>query len=288
MKKNGAIKIRRKRSGIIFLTVTVLFFWYLPQIRQGWQIRKEQEDAVQTYISETKEVRENEKEKNEEKRNREEQNEEEQKPDERDQNLFRRVDFAKLRLKNREIRAWIRIPGCDLDTPVVRGTDDRYYLTHNAFGEERIYGCIFAPCDTPEDFSERHIILFGHNMRDGTMFGGLKKYREASFGQKYPYLYLYLPGKIWRFRLVSVEETDAKSDVYRIGGWKERDWEVWLQERKENSLVSWSIDEKKLYKILTLSTCIGDGSSTQRLVVHAALEKIFETDAGRKEGSVLE
>lgn len=270
------------------MTVTVLFFWYLPQIRQGWQIREEQKDAVQTYISETKEVRDNEKEKNKEKRNREEQNEEQQKPDERDQNLSRRVDFVKLRLKNREIRAWIRIPGCDLDTPVVRGTDDRYYLTHNAFGEEKIYGCIFAPCDTPEDFSERHIILFGHNMRDGTMFGGLKKYRKASFGQKYPYLYLYLPEETWRFRIFGVEETDAKSDVYRIGGWSERDWDVWLQERKENSVVSWTMDEKTLHKVLTLSTCIGDGSNMQRLVVHAALEKIFETDAGRKEGSVLE
>lgn len=256
-----------------------LLFWYLPQLGQSWQIRKEQKEMIQMYVRTEKEQK-NKEEKNEEMQN--------QIPADTDLNLFRKVNFVELRLKNREICAWIWIPGCGLDTPIARGKDDGYYLTHNAFGEERIYGCIFAPRDTPEDFSERHTILYGHNMRDGTMFGGLKKYREASFEQEYPNLYLYLPEETWRFRIFSVEETDAESEVYRIGSWSEREWDRWIQERKENSLVPGSSDEKKFRKVLTLSTCIGDGSSPQRLAVHAVLEKILETDAGRKEGSVLE
>lgn len=91
--------------------------------------------------------------------------------------------------------------GCALDVPVAHGQDNAYYLTHDAFCRERIYGSIFAPCDTPEDFSERHTILYGHNMRDGTMFGGLKKYREASWEQEFPYLYLYLPGEHGQCRI---------------------------------------------------------------------------------------
>ena len=125
-------------------------------------------------------------------------------------------------------------------------------------------------------------------MRDGTMFGGLKKYRETSWEQEFPYLYLYLPGEAWQCRIWSVEETDAKSDVYRLGAWSDADWNAWVQERKENSIIFGSGEEKEVQKILTLSTCIGDGSSSQRLAVHAAVEMIFATKSGREEGSVLE
>ncbi len=274
------IKIRRKRKIIVLLTLTALFFWYLPQIRQSRELRKEQEEAVQKYVREEKEEKEEKNEKDEE--------EQEREPDETDQNLLRTVEFAHLRLKNREICAWLLVPGCELDVPVVCGSDDAYYLSHNAFGEERIYGSIFAPCDTPEDFSEQHVILYGHNMRDGTMFGGLKKYRDVAFEEEYPYLYLYLPGEAWRYRIFSVEETHAESDVYRTGNWKETDWDTWVQERKEKSLISCENFETKIQKVLTLSTCIGDGSSPERLAVHAAVEEIFTTASGREKGSVLE
>ena len=165
-------KIGRKRRGIAVLTLAALFFWYLPQIQVSRQIRKEQEEAVEMYVREEKEENKEENEKSEEVQ--------EQEPGSTDKNLFRTIDFAGLRSKNREICAWLWIPGCALDVPVAHGQDNAYYLTHDAFCRERIYGSIFAPCDTPEDFSERHTILYGHNMRDGTMFGGLKIALESS------------------------------------------------------------------------------------------------------------
>ena len=231
-------KIGRKRRGIAVLTLAALFFWYLPQIQVSRQIRKEQEEAVEMYVREEKEENKEENEKSEEVQ--------EQEPGSTDKNLFRTIDFAGLRSKNREICAWLWIPGCALDVPVAHGQDNAYYLTHDAFCRERIYGSIFAPCDTPEDFSERHTILYGHNMRDGTMFGGLKKYREASWKQEFPYLYLYLPGEAWQCRIWSVEETDAKSDVYRLGAWSDADWNAWVQERKENSIIFGSGEEKEV------------------------------------------
>ncbi len=115
------------------------------------------------------------------------------------------------------------------------------------------------------------------------MFGGLKKYRETSWEQEFPYPDLYLPGEAWQCRIWSVEETDAKSDVYRLGAWGAmRTGMHGVQERKENSIIFGSGEEKEVQKILTLSTCIGDGSSSQRLAVHAAVEMIFATKSGRK------
>ena len=145
-------KISRKRRGIAVLTLAALFFWYLPQIQVSRQIRKEQEEAVEMYVREEKEENKEENEKSEEVQ--------EQEPGSTDQNLFRTIDFTGLRSKNREICAWLWIPGCALDVPVAHGQDNAYYLTHDAFCRERIYGSIFAPCDTPEDFSERHDFIW--------------------------------------------------------------------------------------------------------------------------------
>ena len=60
------------------------------------------------------------------------------------------------------------------------------------------------------------------------------------------------------------------------------------RKEKKTEKNKWSREEKEVQKILTLSTCIGDGSSSQRLAVHAAVEMIFATKSGREEGSVLE
>ena len=86
------------------------------------------------YVREEKEENKEENEKSEEVQ--------EQEPGSTDQNLFRTIDFAGLRSKNREICAWLWIPGCALDVPVVHGQDNAYYLTHDAFCRERIYGSI--------------------------------------------------------------------------------------------------------------------------------------------------
>lgn len=117
-------KISRKRRGIAVLTLAALFFWYLPQIQVSRQIRKEQEEAVERYVREEKEENKEENEKSEEVQ--------EQEPGSTDQNLFRTIDFTGLRSKNREICAWLWIPGCALDVPVAHGQDNAYYLTHGA------------------------------------------------------------------------------------------------------------------------------------------------------------
>ena len=105
--------IGRKRGIIAVLTLAALLLWHLPRLLLNRQIRKEQEETVQMYVREEKE---------EEK----ERNEKEQDPgrDGSDPELCRIIDFAELRYKNREICAWIWVPGCGLDVPVVRGEDD--------------------------------------------------------------------------------------------------------------------------------------------------------------------
>ncbi len=137
MKTKWREKISRKKKRDCSSDIGGAFFWYLPQIQVNRQIRKEQEEAVEMYVREKKKKRTK-------RKNEKSEEVQEQEPGSTDQNLFRTIDFAGLRSKIEKICAWLWIPGCALDVPVAHGQDNAYYLTHDAFCRERIYGSIFC------------------------------------------------------------------------------------------------------------------------------------------------
>ena len=85
-----------------------------------------------------------------------------------------RVDFEKLKQKNPDTIAWIKVNGTDIDFPVVKGIDNSYYLTHNFNKEKNKAGWIFADYRNKFDGTDKNIIIYGHNMKDGSMFASLK------------------------------------------------------------------------------------------------------------------
>ena len=103
------------------------------------------------------------------------------------------VDFEALKKINREIIAWIRIPDTGIDYPVVQGADNEYYLKHTFKKTEHVAGSIFLDKDNSPDFSNRKSILYGHNMKDGSMFQGLHKYENEQYLEIHNKVYLYLP-----------------------------------------------------------------------------------------------
>ncbi len=83
------------------------------------------------------------------------------------------IDFGGLKALNPDIVAWIRCEELGIDYPVVQGADNDYYLHRTFTGEDHIAGCIFMDCRNSADFSDQRTILYGHNMKDGSMFGRL-------------------------------------------------------------------------------------------------------------------
>ena len=83
------------------------------------------------------------------------------------------IDFEGLKALNPDIVAWIRCEELGVDYPVVLGEDNDYYLHRTFTGEEHIAGCIFMDYRNHADFSDQRTILYGHNMKDGSMFGRL-------------------------------------------------------------------------------------------------------------------
>lgn len=128
------------------------------------------------------------------------------------------VDFETLKKINPEIIAWIRIPDTRIDYPVVQGMDNEYYLKHTFKKTEHVAGSIFLDKDNNPDFSNRKSILYGHNMKDGSMFQGLHKYENEQYRNAHSKVYLYLAdGQTLMYTVIKCEYVKADSDAFWLG-----------------------------------------------------------------------
>ena len=102
--------------------------------------------------------------------------------------------------------AWLRIPDV-LDYPVVQGMDNSYYLYRTFRNEYNIAGSIFLDAQNTADFSDSKNIIYGHNMRNDSMFHVLKNFQNLDFCQANREIWLYLPdGSVHVYEIVGCEE----------------------------------------------------------------------------------
>ena len=184
--------------------------------------------------------------------------------------LTRRIDFDGLKKINPDIVAWLTIPGTPVDHPVLKNPYDDHYLYRDYTGQYSYAGSVFIRQAVPEDFSGEHTILYGHNMRDGQMFGFLENYRDVGCFQSHPYIYVYLPGRetALKWQVYSAYECPDATITYRTVFENEEDYQGWLDMtlRLGNSAAALDPDDR----VLTLSTCTASGGA--RLVVHSVLK----------------
>lgn len=168
---------------------------------------------------------------------------------------------------NHDYVGMLFIPSLDLSYPVVLSHDNKEYL-HKAFdGTKSELGCIFADkeCDP---FIERHTILYGHNMKDKSMFGTLKRFRTDSSLLDNPMIYIFSDQEVQKYKIFSFHVTDLHGTwVYQFPKSDRSLWEY--QITAENSSELKISNDVYYLKILTLSTCCGD--KTKRFVIHAGM-----------------
>lgn len=186
------------------------------------------------------------------------------------------VDFEALEAVNEDFRAWLVIPALSLEYPVVQGDDTSYYLTHTFEREENSSGAIFMDEDASADFSDRNTFLYGHNMKNGSMFGKLKKFiREEKLCESDPYFYLFTKGGAYRYRIAAYYVTEDGSDAYLLPDNAEQA-EKYLEKAMKRSLCRCADVLPENAPIVTLSTCYGAAGGTQRFVVHGVQEERIE------------
>lgn len=192
-----------------------------------------------------------------------------------DDPMLRKIDFTAAQAENPDVCAWIWIPGTNVDYPILRSEseDDAYYLNHTIDGLEGLPGTIYTEKYNSKDFTDPVTVVYGHNMKNGSMFADLHKYEDKEFFDNNPYIYIYLPDQTLRYRVFAAVTFD---DRYLMGDYNffyPEDFQRYLDELKSSldGHVNPNVNVTQETGIITLSTCIGD-SPSQRWMVNATKE----------------
>ena len=112
------------------------------------------------------------------------------------------IDFASLTAQYPDVYAWITIPGTRIDYPIVQHpSDNGYYLNHTVDGRKRIEGAIYTENYNSKDFSDPNTLIYGHNMKNGSMFKGLHKYKDRKFMEEHDEVLIYQDGRVLKYKI---------------------------------------------------------------------------------------
>lgn len=183
--------------------------------------------------------------------------------------------YQELYAKNPDMTGWLSIEGMKIDYPVMRCQDGEYYLHHNFYGEEDKYGCLFIKEEADVDTPGSNFVIYGHNMKDGSMFGDLDLYRKEDFFREhaeisFDTLYEERTYEIMAVFLSQVYESDE--DVFKYYQFYEaetqEEFDTFYENVKKLSFYDTGVEAEYGDTFLTLSTCayhVEDG----RLVIVA-------------------
>lgn len=192
------------------------------------------------------------------------------------------VDFEILQENGPDIIAWLTLPDTAVNYPVTQAEDNDYYLRHLYDGTYNKAGCLFADYENKKDFSDRNTIIYGHNMRDGSMFASLNEYKEQSYYDSHPQMYLVTPDGGYLCDIFAAFEAKPKESGSDTSPWR-MEWKddgaytTWLSAMADRSVVETDVTVTSSDKVLTLSTCTPGGAS--RFIVMGKLtEVVTETE----------
>lgn len=190
----------------------------------------------------------------------------------------KKIDFEGLqRNENEDIYAWIYIPNTNIDYPIVQHPDNpEYYLNRDLDGNSSTAGCIFTQYYNAKDFNDNNTVIYGHNMKNKSMFRTLHNYEDASFFEENPYVYIYTE---YDTRIYQVFAEYEYSDKHIVLSYDFEDDDVFgeylteinnLSKAQYYNNYNWEMSVTQEDKIITLSTCIANRKE-QRYLVQAKL-----------------
>ena len=183
------------------------------------------------------------------------------------------VDFEALKKKSPDVVGWIYCPGTIINYPVVQAEDDNYYLHRSYDGSYNFAGSIFVEAVNKPEFQDPNTIIYGHNMKDNTMFAGLSKWSSQSFYAEHPTVWLMTPEQDYRIELFSGYTTSAGSYAYTLfqGPGEELDEYIATALRKSDFDAGFAPQEGE--RLVLLSTCayVFDNA---RYVLHGVLRPL--------------
>lgn len=188
------------------------------------------------------------------------------------------MDLDALREVNPDVIGWIYVPDSRINYPLLQGEDNEYYLKHTWEDKANSVGAIFLECMNSPDMTDFNTIVYGHNMNDGSMFAGLRRYSAQWYWERHPYVYVATDEGVFRYEVFSSYKADVDSNTYGLSFNQMKTRADFLIMALENSQIDTGIVPEMTDRILTLSTCSGAGYST-RWVVHARLKMVEQVQS---------
>ena len=178
----------------------------------------------------------------------------------------RKIDFDALKAVNPDICGWIRITGTPINYPILKATegqDEDYYLAKNYKGKADAHGSIYIRSGDDGSFTGFDTVLYGHNMKDGTMFADIHKFTDPEYSNTRSMVYIYKPdGTVIKGHLMACYETDSELLSHKFNDFQmESDRERYLSSFENTTEFFGKVRnsiERKRTRLITLSTCCSD------------------------------
>lgn len=179
------------------------------------------------------------------------------------------VDFNRLTEINPDIIGWIYVEAIpEISYPIVKGEDNEYYLHRTYEKKENFAGSIFIDYENTSDFTDCNTIIYGHNMKNGSMFGKLKNFKKKETSDSSRSIWILTPTKDFRYEVFSAYTTPVGSDTYILIKGPGEELLAYAEGMKGKSEVDFGeFVFKKTDKVITLSTCTGNDAT--RFVLQA-------------------
>lgn len=188
------------------------------------------------------------------------------------------IDFEELWETNPDVYAWIVIPGTDINYPILQHPiDDSYYLNHNIDGSTGRPACIYTESLNSKDFTDNNTVIYGHNMRNGTMFAQLHKFEDKDFFDEHREIIIYLPDKVLHYKIFAVHNYDDRHLLYSFDFSDKAVYKDYLESifsiDDKNANIDTEMTVTENDKIITLATCVYKKPSLRFHVQAVLVEK---------------
>lgn len=179
------------------------------------------------------------------------------------------VDFQSLKAMNNEIVAWLYCEGTTINYPVVLGDNNSYYLSHLPDGTGSSSGTLFFDCGN--NFKDKHLLIYGHNMKNGSMFASLGQYSSQDYYKQHPTFILCTEKGCYELQVYSAYYTTDNDYTYSLDSGKESNALEYANYAHNRSCIATDVVFDKDDTIITLSTCAFI-SGYNRFVVQCVLK----------------
>lgn len=183
-----------------------------------------------------------------------------------------KINFEELKQKNSDTVAWLKVENTNIEFPLVQANNNSYYLTHNFDKKYNVAGWIFVDYKNKLDGTDRNIVVYGHNMKDNSMFGSLKDVitEEWYNNEENKYITFVTENDYQTYQVFSVYQIKTE-DYYIKTEFKNNEFTEFIDTITKRSKKDFGINVSKEDTILTLSTCANNNK--YRVVLHSVRVK---------------